>query len=110
MCRSLDQVVRLFWQREAEVTGIAGVVQATGVSRSSLYATFGGKAQLQAAALDRYLERQSRPVLDALVTNTHATASGDAPQIREILDRHHDAPRAAMRAARTPASSRRAGP
>ncbi|MEU8393715.1 helix-turn-helix domain-containing protein [Nonomuraea sp. NPDC048892] len=128
---TLDQVVRLFWQRGAEVTGIADVVQATGLSRSSLYATFGGKSQLQAAALGRYRERQSRPVFEALaadtrgvpaiaafferlvaarcsgeharwgclVTNTHATASGGLPEIREILDRHHDALRAAMRAA-----------
>lgn len=128
---TLDQVVRLFWQRGADTTGIAEVVEASGLSRSSLYATFGGKAQLRAAALGRYLERQSRPVFDALaadtrgvpaiaafferlvavrcsgeyarwgclVTNTHATASGGLPEIRTILDRHHDALRAAMRAA-----------
>jgi TetR/AcrR family transcriptional regulator, transcriptional repressor for nem operon len=128
---TLDQVVRLFWQRGADTTGIADVVQATGLSRSSLYATFGGKAQLHAAALGRYLERQSRPVFETLaaddrgvpaiaaffdrlvaarcsgeharwgcmVTNTHATASGGLPEIREVLDRHHDALRAAMRAA-----------
>ncbi|MEV0584464.1 helix-turn-helix domain-containing protein [Nonomuraea sp. NPDC050310] len=125
---TLDQVVTLFWQRGADTTGIADVVQATGLSRSSLYATFGGKAQLQAAALGRYLERQSRPVFQALaadergvpaiaaffarlvaarcsgeharwgclVTNTHATASGGLPEIRDILDRHHDALRASM--------------
>ncbi len=128
---TLDQVVALFWQRGAEVTGIADVVAATGLSRSSLYATFGGKAQLQAAALGHYLERQSRPVFEALaadsrglpaiaafferlvaarcsgvharwgclVTNTHATANGGLSEIREILERHHDALRAAMRAA-----------
>ncbi|MEU8148885.1 helix-turn-helix domain-containing protein [Nonomuraea sp. NPDC048901] len=128
---TLDQVVNLFWQRGTDSTGIADVVQATGLSRSSLYATFGGKAQLQAAALDRYLERQSRPVFEALaadtrgvpaivtfferlvaarcageharwgclVTNSHATASGGLPEIREVLDRHHDALRAAMHAA-----------
>ncbi|MEV0199812.1 TetR/AcrR family transcriptional regulator [Nonomuraea sp. NPDC050691] len=66
---ALDQVVRLFWERGADVTGIADVVQATGLSRSSLYATFGGKERLQAAALRRYLERQSRPVFAALVTD-----------------------------------------
>jgi AcrR family transcriptional regulator len=128
---TLDQVVNLFWQRGTDTTGIADVVQATGLSRSSLYATFGGKAHLQAAALGRYLERQSRPVFEALaadirgvpaiaafferlvearcageharwgclVTNTHATAGGDLPEIRTILDRHHDALRAAMRTA-----------
>ncbi|MDP4510539.1 TetR/AcrR family transcriptional regulator [Nonomuraea turcica] len=66
---ALDQVVRLFWECGADVTGIAEVVQATGLSRSSLYATFGGKERLQAAALRRYLERQSRPVFDALATD-----------------------------------------
>ncbi|WP_101787685.1 TetR/AcrR family transcriptional regulator [Nonomuraea indica] len=127
----LDQVVRLFWQRGAETTGIAEVVAATGLSRSSLYATFGGKGQLQAAVLRRYLERQSRPVFEALagdvrgvtaiaafferlvaarcsgeharwgclVTNTHATAGGRSAEIRQVLDDHHDALRAAMRAA-----------
>ncbi|MEV4799314.1 helix-turn-helix domain-containing protein [Nonomuraea sp. NPDC049421] len=128
---TLDQVVDLFWERGADTTGIADIVQATGLSRSSLYATFGGKAQLQAAALRRYLERRSRPVFDALaadgrglpaiaafferlvaarcsgdharwgclVTNTHATAIGGLPEIRDVLDRHHDALRSAMRAA-----------
>jgi AcrR family transcriptional regulator len=66
---ALDQVVRLFWERGADVTGIADVVQATGLSRSSLYATFGGKERLQAAALRRYLERQSRPVFAALAAD-----------------------------------------
>ncbi|MCA2221957.1 TetR/AcrR family transcriptional regulator [Nonomuraea aurantiaca] len=128
---ALDRAVTLFWQRGTDATGIADVVQATGLSRSSLYATFGGKAQLQAAALSRYLELRSRPVFEALaadirgvpaiaafferlvaarcageharwgclVTNTHATASGGRPEIREILDRHHDALRMAMRTA-----------
>ncbi|MGW3352142.1 TetR/AcrR family transcriptional regulator [Nonomuraea rubra] len=66
---ALDQVVRLFWERGADVTGIADVVQATGLSRSSLYATFGGKERLQAAALRRYLERQSRPVFATLAAD-----------------------------------------
>ncbi|WP_053175790.1 TetR/AcrR family transcriptional regulator [Nonomuraea sp. SBT364] len=124
---TLDQVADLFWQHGADTCGIADVVQATGLSRSSLYATFGGKAQLQAAALGCYLERQSRPEFDALaaderglpaiaafferlvaarcwgeharwgclVTNTHATASGRLPEMRQVLDRHHDALRRA---------------
>ncbi|MFC5822478.1 TetR/AcrR family transcriptional regulator [Nonomuraea insulae] len=128
---TLDRVVRLFWQRGADTTGIAEIVEVSGLSRSSLYATFGGKTQLQAAALERYLQRQSRPVFEALaadtrgvpaiaaffqrlvaarcsgeharwgclVTNTHAAAGGELPEIRTILDRHHDALRAAMRAA-----------
>lgn len=66
---ALEEVVRLFWQRGADTAGIATVVQATGLSRSSLYATFGGKQRLQVAALRRYLERRSRPVFDALAAD-----------------------------------------
>ncbi|MBB6350004.1 TetR/AcrR family transcriptional regulator [Nonomuraea muscovyensis] len=127
---ALDQVVHLFWERGADTTGIADVVEATGLSRSSLYATFGGKGQLYAAALRRYLERQSRPVfadlavdgrgLEAitafferlvavrctgeharwgcLVTNAHAAAGRDLPEVRRVLQAHHDALRTAMRA------------
>lgn len=42
-------------------TGIQDVVNATGLNRSSLYATFGGKQQLYLAALRRYVEQWSRP-------------------------------------------------
>ncbi|WP_327588679.1 TetR/AcrR family transcriptional regulator [Nonomuraea sp. NBC_00507] len=62
----LGQVERLFWQRGAASTGIAEVVAATGLSRSSLYATFGGKQQLYVKALRRYVERRSQPVFQAL--------------------------------------------
>ncbi|MGW4956404.1 TetR/AcrR family transcriptional regulator [Nonomuraea sp. NPDC004186] len=59
----------LFRQRGADTAGIAEVMQATGLSRSSLYATFGGKQRLHVAALRRYLERRSRPVFDALAAD-----------------------------------------
>ncbi|MGW2156795.1 helix-turn-helix domain-containing protein [Nonomuraea sp. NPDC001699] len=75
----------LFWQRGAGVTGIAEVVQATRLSRSSLYATFGGKAQLRAAALGRYLERQSRPVFDALAADALALRARVPAELVEAL-------------------------
>ncbi|MGP3964718.1 TetR/AcrR family transcriptional regulator [Nonomuraea sp. 3N208] len=79
---ALDQVVRLFWERGADTTGINDVVAVTGLSRSSLYATFGGKQQLYAAALRHYLERQSRPVFDALATDGRGL-----PAIAAFFDR-----------------------
>src|SRR5690349_17225363 len=78
----LDQVVRLFWERGAATAGIAEVVRVTGLSRSSLYATFGGKRELHAAALRRYVEGQSRPVFERLA----ADGSG-LPAIGEFFDR-----------------------
>ncbi|WP_433479516.1 TetR/AcrR family transcriptional regulator [Spirillospora sp. CA-142024] len=65
----LDRVVRLFWRRGAASTGIAEVVAETGISRSSLYATFGGKQQLYTAALRRYVDHHSRPVFDRLASD-----------------------------------------
>lgn len=63
---ALDTVVRLFWRQGAATTGIQDIVNATGVNRSSLYATFGGKQQLYLAALERYAEDRSRPALGRL--------------------------------------------
>jgi TetR/AcrR family transcriptional repressor of nem operon len=65
----LDTVVGLFWERGADTTGVSEVVKATGLSRSSLYATYGGKKDLHAAALLRYVEQQSGPVFDRLASD-----------------------------------------
>ncbi|MEV0406828.1 TetR/AcrR family transcriptional regulator [Actinoallomurus sp. NPDC050550] len=62
----LDRAVALFWERGAATTGIADVVEATGLSRSSLYATFGSKQELYVTALRRYVDEQSRPVFRRL--------------------------------------------
>ncbi|GGV20191.1 TetR family transcriptional regulator [Streptomyces filipinensis] len=62
----LDTVVRLFWRQGLATTGIQDVVNATGLNRSSLYATFGGKQELYRAALERYVDSRSRPALGKL--------------------------------------------
>lgn len=63
---ALEAAERLFWRQGVASTGIQDVVAATGLNRSSLYATFGGKQELYLAALNRYLERQSRPMFRRL--------------------------------------------
>jgi AcrR family transcriptional regulator len=63
---ALDTVVRLFWRQGAATTGIQDIVNATGLNRSSLYATYGGKQELYRAALERYVENRSRPTLSRL--------------------------------------------
>lgn len=63
---TIDQVVELFWCRGFEATSIHDIVSATGVQRGSLYAAFGSKEKLYLTALDRYRERQSQPMIDAL--------------------------------------------
>lgn len=62
---ALDAALDLFWRRGFEGTSIHDLVEATGVGRASLYATFGDKKQLFARVIDRYVER-ARRVLEAL--------------------------------------------
>ncbi|MFJ7150319.1 TetR/AcrR family transcriptional regulator [Streptomyces sp. NPDC100445] len=63
---ALETVVRLFWRQGVASTGIQDIVAATGLNRSSLYATFGGKQELYLAALRRYLEQRSQPMFRRL--------------------------------------------
>ncbi|WP_067284313.1 TetR/AcrR family transcriptional regulator [Streptomyces jeddahensis] len=63
---ALETVVRLFWRQGVASTGIQDVVTATGLNRSSLYATFGGKQDLYRAALRRYIESRSQPAFQRL--------------------------------------------
>lgn len=133
---TLETVVRLFWQRGVASTGIQDVVTATGLNRSSLYATFGGKQDLYLAALRRYLEQRSQPMFRRLaederglpavaeffggliearcsgeyarwgcmVSNAHAGADKDDPDVRKVLHEHHKRLRAAMHTALLSAS------
>ncbi|MGX1755797.1 TetR/AcrR family transcriptional regulator [Streptomyces lydicus] len=57
----LDDALQIFWRQGLPTTGIQALVTATGVSRSSLYATFGSKDGLYAAALGRYIAQHSIP-------------------------------------------------
>lgn len=63
---ALETVVQLFWRQGVASTGIQDVVAATGLNRSSLYSTFGGKQELYVASLHRYLEHRSQPMFQRL--------------------------------------------
>jgi TetR/AcrR family transcriptional repressor of nem operon len=51
---ALDRATELFWQRGYEGTSVQDLVDALGVNRASLYATFGDKARLFESVLERY--------------------------------------------------------
>jgi AcrR family transcriptional regulator len=63
---ALEAVVRLFWRKGMASTGIQDIVTATGLNRSSLYSTFGGKQDLYRAALRRYIASRSEPAFRRL--------------------------------------------
>ncbi|MGW0535878.1 TetR/AcrR family transcriptional regulator [Streptomyces sp. NPDC003032] len=128
---ALDRVVRLFWQHGAATTSIQAVATATGLNRSSLYATFGGKQELYLAALRRYLRDHSQRAFrfvaedgrglasvraffaglielrcsgpyagwGCMVVNAHAGAERTDPEVRALLEEHHEQLRDVMRGA-----------
>ncbi|NKQ55640.1 TetR/AcrR family transcriptional regulator [Amycolatopsis sp. K13G38] len=66
---AVAQVVPLLWRRGWSRTGMEEIVAATGLSRSSLYATFGSKDELCLSALRRYLADHADPAFRQLETD-----------------------------------------
>lgn len=79
--QTLERVLRLFWSRGEAATNIGDIVDATGVSRSSLYNAYGGKQELYISALSSYLERHSRPSFDRLAADGRGM-----PAVYEFFD------------------------
>jgi AcrR family transcriptional regulator len=61
----VDKAQRLFWKEGAAGVSLDALSAATGLHKPSLYAAFGGKAGLYAAALDAYIERGAPDVQGA---------------------------------------------
>lgn len=57
---ALERAMSVFWELGYEATSVDDLTKATGVSRSSLYNTFGNKEELFVRVIDHYLEK-SRP-------------------------------------------------
>lgn len=62
---ALDRAMALFWEQGYEASSVRALTSRTGISSSSLYATFGDKRDIYAAALARYrvIERDQFAVL-----------------------------------------------
>ena len=62
--------IEAFYRSGYEETTLADLEAATGVDRSTLYNSFGGKAGLYASATGRYLEVAEASLFDPLLTGT----------------------------------------
>ena len=82
---ALDRALELFWEQGYEATSIEALVQAMGIQRGSLYATFGSKHELFLAALERYRE-QSIARMERIFAETASPLSA----IELALDRIND--------------------
>jgi TetR/AcrR family transcriptional regulator, transcriptional repressor for nem operon len=57
---ALHQAMGVFWRRGFEAATLAELLDPMGLSKSSLYGTFGGKRELFLAAFDAYREERAR--------------------------------------------------
>ncbi len=65
----VTKAVDVFWSKGYEATSIQDLVDAMGINRGSIYATFGDKAGLFEAALDHYLPATlAQDLIDAAQT------------------------------------------
>ena len=71
----LDKAVEVFWAKGYEAASIQDLVDAMGIQRGSLYATFGGKQQLFLTALNRYGEVVVKKLLEILGSKDSAFES-----------------------------------
>ncbi|QDQ12296.1 TetR/AcrR family transcriptional regulator [Streptomyces spectabilis] len=78
---ALERVERLFWRLGAATVSIQAVTAETGLNRSSLYATFGGKRQLYLAALRRYVRERAHPSYERLAVDGRGL-----PAVQEAFD------------------------
>ncbi|HIG65447.1 MAG TPA: TetR/AcrR family transcriptional regulator [Methyloprofundus sp.] len=74
----LDKAVAVFWTKGYEATSMQDLVEAMGIQRGSLYATFGSKQQLFLQALERYGKVVVKQFLDILESKPSAIESIDA--------------------------------
>lgn len=57
---TLRESMRVFWRKGYEATSMTELLDATGLSKSSLYSTFGSKRELFLTAFDLYRDERAR--------------------------------------------------
>ena len=63
---ALDDAMQLFWGSGYESASLSETTKATGLSKSSLYDTFGSKHELLLSSLQHYIENMVEPSLTVL--------------------------------------------
>jgi len=82
---ALEHAMDVFWSKGYEATSLDDLCEATGLSRSSLYATFGNKRDLLLQTVDRYVERRT-PNIRAVLSRQPNIHKGIAALLREFID------------------------
>ena len=77
----VEALVQLFWAQGYEATSLTDIMGATGLSKSSLYNTFGSKDELFEVALTRYVDCRL-----AMITETVVNGTRGLEDIEMLLD------------------------
>ena len=72
---ALGDAMNLFWRRGYESASLSEITAATGLSKSSLYDTFGNKHELLLSSLQFYVENMVEPSLTVLEEGRSARAA-----------------------------------
>ncbi len=82
---ALDRAMQVFWAKGYEAASLDDLCDATGLSRSSLYAAFGDKHDLLLATLDHY-EEQAAARMRAALARPLPFREAMAAMLGEIID------------------------
>ncbi|WP_290632910.1 TetR/AcrR family transcriptional regulator [Aquisalimonas sp.] len=85
---ALGRATDLFWSRGYEGTSLQGLLAVTGLSRSSLYQTFGDKHHLFSQCLEHYREKTVSGMWQRLEDAPTGRAFVELTMRRAIDDRH----------------------
>lgn len=83
---ALERAMQAFWAKGFKATSLDDLCGATGLSRSSLYAAFGGKRALLHRSLDRY-EAQSLARINAALARPVPVREAIAGFVADLIDR-----------------------
>lgn len=83
----VDAAVNVFWRTGYDGTSLAELEDGVGVNRSTLYASFDGKAGLYQAAVSSYVEAMESRLVTPLTTGTAGLADllAFVERLRELL-------------------------
>jgi TetR/AcrR family transcriptional regulator, transcriptional repressor for nem operon len=88
---ALERAMHAFWAKGFRATSLDDLCAATGLSRSSLYAAFGGKRALLHRTLDRYGEQGAARV-GAALSRPGPVRSAIAAFVQDLIDRIVEGP------------------
>lgn len=82
---ALASAMNVFWSKGYEAASLDDLCEVTGLSRSSLYATFGSKRNLLLRSVDRYVEERN-PRLAAVLAQPISVRDAFAELARQFID------------------------